>query len=1065
MSANITFGVRITADNQVFVNGVRASTEEVNKLGEGLKRVSKDADGAAGSQESLTGAVAKGSIAADVAMKAVQFLGDTYAGMKEQTRQAQQEQLRLESVLNATQGAAGRTAEQISELANAMAKATRFDGDGIKKAAAQLAAFGDIAGKTFDRTIKAAGDLAAVFGGDLETRTLQLAKVLTEPGTSLGQFERSFGKFEPEVKKAIANALELNDVMMAQKIILDNLEGRVGGAAVNAYRGLERQIEGTNKAWDDLLKAMGERVFDAQSKDASAFETVLRSLGDTIRATSSDWERAALIAEESGINMFNPLAIPAIVGSAAQQREQERLLAGDGARRPGASADPNRQRAADEFKRLLEGSSKAEKFASEWRHAWATIIQDGKVGTAEASQIIESIVAKYTSAVKRTSDESKTRTEEAYDAAQQVDRMEEEANAEREKGAAFVAKMLSDMNGIVATAEEDVALWGVRSEYAGNIRKARELTKKLEGEIWLVDENQAKAMRDILASTLAAMDARTATIILLKEEKAITEARIEAEKRLGAEIEKQNEQIGQSLTDALFRAFESGEGFGRAFAQTLMNTINAMVLRPIINPISSAVGGAVNAGLSSAGNAVAGYLGYGSIGTASQFVGGLTGAIPAGAIGAEAVAAGVGVDSLSASIGSALLGLGPVGWATIAAATVAAYVGLRDPGPAERQGTFGQVTGDTQGLAYSARSRFSQFGFSDMAWGSDADMKPTITAFLGGLTTFENALYAAIKPDQREAVSTALAGSTRRYSLGTEHEDFGAQLLGIARDRLATIVGAIYPSLEHLIIGFEGTGEELLNFVSGLMRTQQIINAMVDANPMEAATTQFRNAQNGIATALNANNSRMRTLIETFDGTAAGADALTQATNQYYMAQVQLLVQMEEIRQSVAGMFGDTRRSIEMGGLTDQERYNYLQNEADDLYSQVLASTNPEEIQRWAQRINQDILDSFNLLAPEQQRSERENFLSRLDTVSTATQARIASLQTQAAAATRANMDRVADLWEEASTEQKAAAAVQLAAAKLNYENSAGYSPYSGPPIPTKQPGDYAKSYVLTDGG
>jgi hypothetical protein len=39
---------------------------------------------------------------------------------------------------------------------------------------------------------------------------------------------------------------------------------KVGGTAVESYRGLQRQMEGTSKAWDDLKRTVGEEIFSAK---------------------------------------------------------------------------------------------------------------------------------------------------------------------------------------------------------------------------------------------------------------------------------------------------------------------------------------------------------------------------------------------------------------------------------------------------------------------------------------------------------------------------------------------------------------------------------------------------------------------------------------------------------------------------------------------------------------------------------------------------------------------------------------------------------------------------------
>ncbi len=79
--------------------------------------------------------------------------------------------------------------------------------------------------------------------------------------------------------------------------------------------------------------------------------------------------------------------------------------------------------------------------------------------------------------------------------------------------------------------------------------------------------------------------------------------RMEAAQRFADEQVRYNEQIGQSLTDALLRGFESGEGFGKNFINTLKNLFNTLVLRPIIQPIAQGAASAVTSALGLGGQA------------------------------------------------------------------------------------------------------------------------------------------------------------------------------------------------------------------------------------------------------------------------------------------------------------------------------------------------------------------------------------------------------------------------------------------------------------------------------
>lgn len=112
------------------------------------------------------------------------------------------------------------------------------------------------------------------------------------------------------------------------------------------------------------------------------------------------------------------------------------------------------------------------------------------------------------------------------------------------------------------------------------------------------------------------------------------EARVKAAEDLAAEVKRTHDEIEKSLTDALLRGFESGEGFGRNFINTLKNMFATLVLRPIIQPIASSAAGAVTGALGLGGGSGGLMQGAGllsniqSIGSAIS--GSITGTLAAG---------------------------------------------------------------------------------------------------------------------------------------------------------------------------------------------------------------------------------------------------------------------------------------------------------------------------------------------------------------------------------------------------------------------------------------------------
>jgi hypothetical protein len=146
-------------------------------------------------------------------------------------REALQSQQKLRSILASTGGAAGKTAEQITELAESLQKTTNFDADGIVDASAVIASFGTISGENFTRTIELSTDLAAKMGTALPESAKKLAAALSDPIAGMGSLKEAGVVFTAAQKAAVEQMVKTGDVAGAQKTILDALGKSFGGTA------------------------------------------------------------------------------------------------------------------------------------------------------------------------------------------------------------------------------------------------------------------------------------------------------------------------------------------------------------------------------------------------------------------------------------------------------------------------------------------------------------------------------------------------------------------------------------------------------------------------------------------------------------------------------------------------------------------------------------------------------------------------------------------------------------------------------------------------------------------
>ncbi len=194
---------------------------------------------------------------AAVAFVGIRQLTRGFTAMVEATKAGEQSAAKVNSVLRATEFAAGKTARAINQLSQAMADTTLFNDDEVRNLSAVLLTFKRVQGQVFDEAIGLIADMATVLGTDLKSAALQVGKALNDPVARLTDLSRAGITFTEQQKAMVRVMAEAGDMAGAQGVIIDELRNEFGGAAAGAQTGLFGSINSTKKAWDDFLEALG----------------------------------------------------------------------------------------------------------------------------------------------------------------------------------------------------------------------------------------------------------------------------------------------------------------------------------------------------------------------------------------------------------------------------------------------------------------------------------------------------------------------------------------------------------------------------------------------------------------------------------------------------------------------------------------------------------------------------------------------------------------------------------------------------------------------------------------
>jgi hypothetical protein len=204
-------------------------------------------------------------------------------------RQINAEQ-RVAAVVKSTGKAAGFTARELQKQAAALQKVTTFGDEEILELQAIILTFRNITQDTFKQTTEAALDLATVLGTDAKSGALQLGKALEDPIRGVTALTRSGVSFNEQQKEQIRNLVESNQLLEAQKIVMEGIQIQVGGVAREMAKTDVGKIKQMKNALADVKEEIGRRLIPVQLEFMETARLV--------------WDNFAAIAEIAYINVL-----------------------------------------------------------------------------------------------------------------------------------------------------------------------------------------------------------------------------------------------------------------------------------------------------------------------------------------------------------------------------------------------------------------------------------------------------------------------------------------------------------------------------------------------------------------------------------------------------------------------------------------------------------------------------------------------------------------------------------------------------------------------------------------
>jgi phage-related protein len=220
---------------QGFADGYKASSQDAERAVKGV------GDAAKGAGESSKGLTFSGFIGGAALIGGVTAGFSALKGAITESVAAQQESAALtrvtEQLITTSGNAANVTAGDIDKLTNSLSMKTGIDDEQIRQGSNLLLSFQNVRNEVgagndvYNRANAAALDLATVMGTDNVGAAKVLGKALEDPEKGMKALSKAGVVFTDEQKKQVAAMVEAGDTLGAQKVILDEVEKKFGGAA------------------------------------------------------------------------------------------------------------------------------------------------------------------------------------------------------------------------------------------------------------------------------------------------------------------------------------------------------------------------------------------------------------------------------------------------------------------------------------------------------------------------------------------------------------------------------------------------------------------------------------------------------------------------------------------------------------------------------------------------------------------------------------------------------------------------------------------------------------------
>lgn len=181
------------------------------------------------------------------------------------------------AVLKSTGGVAGVTADQVTKLATAWQKQSKYSDEAVRNAENVLLTFTNISSDIFPQTTQAVLDISTALHEDLQSASIQVGKALQDPVLGVTALRRVGVNFSDKQRDVIKSLVDTGKSAEAQQMILQELNKEFGGSAKAAGDTFSGSLAKLKNSFNDVQESIGGTIVKGLTPLAQRFADFVNS--------------------------------------------------------------------------------------------------------------------------------------------------------------------------------------------------------------------------------------------------------------------------------------------------------------------------------------------------------------------------------------------------------------------------------------------------------------------------------------------------------------------------------------------------------------------------------------------------------------------------------------------------------------------------------------------------------------------------------------------------------------------------------------------------------------------